>query len=127
MQPTFHITAKATADSSKRILLVDVLRAFALFGIIINHITMSYLAGPSPAGNEQFNIFSPLDGALNTGSFILTFGKFFTIFSFLFGLSFAIQLSSAERKEGFFTVRFLWRLVILFAIGSNTGFRKLFL
>lgn len=82
MQPTLH-PAKAAA-ASERILLVDVLRAFALFGIIINHITMSYLAGPSPAGNEQFNIFSPLDGALNTGSFMLTFGKFFTIFSFLF-------------------------------------------
>lgn len=116
MQPTLHLSTKAEA-SSKRILLVDVLRAFALFGIIINHITMSYLAGPSPAGNEQFNIFSPLDNALSTGSFVLTFGKFFTIFSFLFGLSFAIQLSSAAGKEGSFTIRFLWRLLILFAIG----------
>lgn len=117
MQLPHFFAANSAAASSKRILLVDVLRAFALFGIIVNHITMSYLAGPSPAGNEQFNILSPLDGALNMGSLVFTYGKFFTIFSFLFGLSFAIQLSNAEKKEGSFTLRFLWRLVILFAIG----------
>jgi uncharacterized protein len=117
MQPALSNPAPVATVSSKRILLVDVLRAVALFGIIINHITLSYLAGPSPAGNEQFNIFSPLDSALNTGSFVLTFGKFFTIFSFLFGLSFAIQLGNAQRKGTAFTGRFIWRLAILFAIG----------
>jgi uncharacterized protein len=117
MQPALSNPAPVATVSSKRILLVDVLRAVALFGIIINHITLSYLAGPSPAGNEQFNIFSPLDSALNTGSFVLTFGKFFTIFSFLFGLSFAIQLGNAQRKGTAFTRRFIWRLAILFAIG----------
>jgi uncharacterized protein len=85
-------------------------------GIIINHITISYLAGPSPAG-VPFNIFSPVDDAFDTASFYLTFGKFFTIFSFLFGLSFAIQIESAQRKGASFNLKFLWRLLILFAIG----------
>ncbi len=117
MQQAYSLPLKETGASSSRILIVDVLRAFALFGIIINHITSSYLAGMPPAGNEQYNIFSPLDGAMNLGSLILTFGKFFTIFSFLFGLSFAIQLNNAKNKGGSFTLRFIWRLVILFVIG----------
>lgn len=104
-------------SSYNRIQLIDALRGFALFGIIINHIAMGFLAGPPPPGNEQFNIHSPLDTAFNTAAFVLTFGKFFTIFSFLFGLSFAIQLSNAVKKEESFTLKFLWRLIILFAIG----------
>lgn len=108
---------KAEALASNRIAVIDALRGFALFGIIINHIAMGFLAGPPPPGNGQFNIHSPLDTAFNTAAFFLTFGKFFTIFSFLFGLSFAIQLASTAKKEGSFTLRFLWRLTILFAIG----------
>ena len=44
-------------------------------------------------------------------------GKFFALFSILFGLSFAIQMQSAERKNENFSKRFLWRAVLLFAIG----------
>ncbi len=54
-----------------------------------------------------------LDGiVLNLGT-LLTFGKFFTIFSFLFGLSFALQMRSAAQKGSAFTGRFTWRLVVL--------------
>jgi uncharacterized protein len=116
--PTHLFTPdRSEAPASNRIALIDALRGFALFGIIINHIAMSFLAGPPPPGNEQFNIHSPLDTAFNTAAFHLTFGKFFTIFSFLFGLSFAIQLANAASKERAFALRFLWRLMILFAIG----------
>jgi uncharacterized protein len=43
--------------------------------------------------------------------------KFFTIFSFLFGLSFAIQIDNARGKGRPFAGRFAWRLVLLFLIG----------
>jgi uncharacterized protein len=104
-----------TTHSSERIAVVDVLRAFALFGIIINHATTGFLAGPAP--NPLFNVFGALDDAVIKLAEILTFGKFFAIFSFLFGLSFAIQMQNAERKNAHFSGRFAWRLVILFAIG----------
>lgn len=48
---------------------------------------------------------------------VLIQGKFFTFFSFLFGLSFALQLSNAEQKGGNFLGRYAWRLVILGVIG----------
>jgi uncharacterized protein len=104
MQPSLH----------ERIAVVDVLRAFALFGIIVTHAAGAFLAGPPP-GNV--NIFGPADRWISELENLLTFGKFFSIFAFLFGLSFAIQLDNAARKGTAFAGRFAWRLVLLFAIG----------
>jgi len=94
-----------------RIAVVDVLRAYALFGIIITHSAVGFLAGPPPG--PDFMLFGPLDRAVNQLDHLLTFGKFFTIFSFLFGLSFAIQLRNAVEKGVGFSGRFTWRLVVL--------------
>ena len=93
------------------------LRGFALFGIILNHSAMNFLAGMSPPEYARYNMIAPVDEVLNMLSMLLTFGKFYTIFSFLFGLSFAIQLQQAMTKDTVFTGRFIWRLVILFLIG----------
>ncbi len=94
---------------------MDVLRAFALFGIVITHSAMGFLAGPPP--DPLFNTFSVFDKIIDQLVDLLTFGKFFTIFSFLFGLSFAIQLENANRKGTAFSGRFVWRLIVLLAIG----------
>jgi uncharacterized protein len=108
-------TASMDALNTDRIAVVDILRAVALFGIIINHASLSYLAGLEP--DPLFNILNALDRIVLDLAELLTFGKFFAIFSFLFGLSFAIQLDSAARKGTRFAGRFAWRLAILFAIG----------
>jgi uncharacterized protein len=113
MQPAASVSLDA--PSSERIAIVDILRAFALLGIIINHSAMSFLAGPQPVPN--FNSFSSVDRVVNNLAELITFGKFFAIFSFLFGMSFAIQLDNAARKGSSFAGRFAWRLTILLAIG----------
>ena len=105
--------------TSERIVVVDVLRAFALFGIIVNHAAIAFLAGPQPKPN--YIVFNAFDGFVNEAVRLLTFGKFFAIFSFLFGLSFAIQLQSADRKGASFSGRFAWRLIILLLIGYVHG------
>lgn len=51
----------------------------------------------------------------------LVFGKFFIIFSCLFGLSFFIQMDRVAKKGLDFRPRFLWRLVLLLAIGYLHG------
>ena len=43
----------------ERIAVVDVLRAYALFGIIITHAAMGFLAGPAPGAG--FHAVQPLD------------------------------------------------------------------
>jgi uncharacterized protein len=103
--------ASHPAPAGERLTVLDVLRAFALLGIIITHSAGGYLAGRPP--RPDFMTFSAWDGFVAQFSQLFAFGKFFTIFSFLFGLSFAIQMRSAEQKGTAFAGRFTWRLVVL--------------
>src|SRR4030095_1602560 len=96
-----------------------VLRAYALFGIIVTHSVTGFLAGQAPS--PDFMLFSPLDRVVSNLENLLTFGKFFTIFSFLFGLSFAIQLRNATQKGVGFSGRFTWRLIVLALIALVHG------
>jgi uncharacterized protein len=102
-----------------RIEVVDVLRGFALFGIIVTHSAIGFLAGRPP--RPGFMNFTFLDGLVNQAAFLLFNGKFFTVFSFLFGLSFAIQLHSSARKGAGFSGRYAWRLVVLALIAMVHG------
>jgi uncharacterized protein len=112
-------TAMSDPASAERIVVVDVLRAFALFGIIVTHAAAGFLAGPAP--DPEFMTFSPLDRTVGKLETLFSFGKFYTLFSFLFGLSFAIQLHNAARKGAVFAGRFTWRLTILLVIGFVHG------
>lgn len=100
--------------SVERIKIIDVLRGFALLGIIIVHVVEQYYAGD----NSIFAKNTPLDTGIIIFMSIFIIGKFFPIFSFLFGLSFAIQMNQAKKKGKKYTGRFLWRLVILLGIGA---------
>lgn len=104
-------TGSTLSAPGGRIAVVDVLRAYALFGIIITHSAMGFLAGQPPG--PDFMLLSPVDRVVSQFEHLLTFGKFFTIFSFLFGLSFAIQLRNATEKGVGFSGRFTWRLMVL--------------
>ena len=101
-----------TTSSSNRIEAIDVLRGFTLFGIVLVHMVEQYYAGPYPEGVQSEP--TTLDNILQGFAGIFIMGKFYMIFSFLFGLSFFIQ--SSKRDSGFL-LRFTWRLLILFAIG----------
>jgi uncharacterized protein len=73
-----------------------------------------YYAGPAPKGIGDNQ--SIADGITSGFGFIFIMGKFFMIFSFLFGLSFQIQFSKSNGDTNFL-LRFTWRLLLLFAIG----------
>ncbi len=105
--------------SGERIVVVDVLRAFALSGIIVTHAATGFLAGPAP--DPDYMIFSTMDRAVSQLETLFCFGKFYTVFSFLFGLSFAIQLENATRKGTVFAGRFTWRLIVLLVIAFVHG------
>jgi uncharacterized protein len=85
------------------------------------HFGEQYLGFMPPPG-RPYNIHGTADGVLEALSWIFVRGKGFGIFSFLFGLSFALQMQRAERRPGTdFRPRFAWRLLILFAIGWLHG------
>jgi uncharacterized protein len=102
--------------TANRIEAIDILRGFTLFGILIVHMVEQYYAGQWP---EQYQkaVYSSIADHI-VGGFIAIFisGKFYMIFSFLFGLSFFIQFSKSDSDKNFL-VRFLWRLILLFGIG----------
>jgi uncharacterized protein len=111
------LTASPTAFSDKnRITAIDSLRGFALAGVALVHMTEQYIAGPQPDGFMEG--VNGLPDQILQGVITLFFtGKFFALFSILFGLSFSIQMASAERKGEKFGGRFIWRAALLFLIG----------
>lgn len=96
---------------STRIETIDILRGFTLFGIIIIHMVEQYYAGMMPEGVANH---SPADQIVEGIAAFLIMGKFFMIFSFLFGLSFYLQFSKTDSG---FLARFAWRLLLLGMIG----------
>lgn len=101
----------------QRILLVDALRGFALFGIILAHIGGWFIAGAMPSEVWQKYQNDLGSTIVNYFDAIFITGKFYTFFSFLFGVSFALQLLQKKESDKAFIPRFMWRLVILFIIG----------
>ncbi len=99
-----------------RIDVIDVLRGFTLLGIILVHMSEQYYAGQAPEQYADFASKGLIDNIVSGCIGVFVQGKFYMIFSFLFGLSFYLQLSKSDGSIGFLT-RFFWRLLILFGIG----------
>lgn len=106
----------APIPASKRIVSVDALRGFALAGVALVHMAEQYIAGPFPEGFME-GVDGLPDQIVQVLLQIFITGKFFALFSILFGLSFSIQMDSAASKGLNFSWRFLWRAVLLFLIG----------
>ncbi|MDI6769450.1 MAG: DUF418 domain-containing protein [Anaerolineales bacterium] len=100
----------------ERIQTIDILRGFAIFGILLVNIEFFKQSGLSTAVGlrEPATLLDQL-----ARWFIAFFaeGKFYSIFAFLFGIGMAIQFQRAEQKG----VRFFWtyfrRLLVLLGIG----------
>lgn len=119
MSSTLKLSYKKTLDTeSERLVLVDSLRGFALLGILLAHITLWFDGGPLPEAIYQKYAQDIPAGIALTILNIFVRGKFFAIFSFLFGLSFSLQLLSAEKQNNSsFYFRYAWRLLLLGLIG----------
>jgi len=105
-------------SGQERFEFLDVLRGFALFGIVTaNMISYSlYLYLPESA-KVSMNTY-PMDRVFDFLELVLIEGKFYTIFSVLFGVGFSILLTRAQAKELVFHRFFLRRLFVLYLIGA---------
>lgn len=110
--------ADEAVPAAERIEVLDALRGFALLGIII--INVREWAGWYALQPAEKDAVSGGPASTWWYDFLATSlveGKFYTIFSFLFGLGFALQLSRIQRR-GLDGIRiFRRRLLLLLAIG----------
>jgi len=77
----------------------------------------NYVGGLVPPESMEATNQGAIDQVVSGILGFFFIGKFFALFSFLFGLSFFIQMDNASKKSSNFGGRFLWRLVVLFIIG----------
>ncbi|WP_204031297.1 DUF418 domain-containing protein [Sinosporangium siamense] len=102
----YMLPSPTEAPKIPRILALDVLRGFALGGILmVNILGMAYLfKADSPSASGFVNLFFQ--------------GKFYVLFSFLFGYSFTMQMRSADRDGASRTGRMVRRCVALIVLGA---------
>ncbi|TQR28436.1 DUF418 domain-containing protein [Lysinibacillus sphaericus] len=95
-------------ELNKRIDTLDYLRGFALLGIILVNIpALLWIKTPDTS----------IDIAYNRFLILFVEGKFFSIFSFLFGVGFYIFISRAMAKNNNAYLLFIRRIIILLLIG----------
>ncbi|MBE6203978.1 MAG: DUF418 domain-containing protein [Rikenellaceae bacterium] len=111
-----HNTNLAPAQGA-RITVIDALRGFSLLGVILVHFQQHYSVHSMGPFNEHTPILAQFNDAVFWFVQNVLMGRFINIFAFLFGMSFFIQMDRAAKKGIDFRGRFLWRMVILFAIG----------
>ncbi|TNJ35206.1 DUF418 domain-containing protein [Arenimonas terrae] len=100
----------------ERIAAMDVLRGFALLGILLMNIEA--MAGPLLIA--QTGLDPALTGADRIAdAFVYLFvqGKFYPLFSLLFGMGFAVMLMRADAAQQPFFMVYLCRVLALLAIG----------
>ncbi len=111
----------APVQPAERIQILDILRGFALFGILL--VNMRLFSHPIQT------ILFPTDPTLpwhdRTAEWLIRFlgeGKFYSLFSLLFGLGFTLLMDRIEARGGGFVPLYLRRLFVLLGIGMVHAF-----
>ena len=102
---------------SQRIEALDVVRGFALLGIFLMNI--EWFNRPVATLNDGMP--RGLTGLDWLASWFIAYfvqGKFWTIFSLLFGMGFAVMLTRAERANRSFMAPYLRRILALAVFGT---------
>lgn len=102
---------------TERIEALDVIRGFALIGIFFMNIewfnrTMNEFGNGIPTG------LSSIDWAAHYFVNFFVAGKFWTIFSLLFGMGFAVMLTRSEESGRAFLVPYIRRIIALAIFGA---------
>jgi uncharacterized protein len=103
-----HVSERPVSGR-ERLLALDVLRGFAMVGVLIAYCMWSLGTAPEES-------WSPLDHRIGDAVGFLIDGKFYTILATLFGLGFSIQLGRAS-DDAAAVETYCRRLAILAGIG----------
>jgi uncharacterized protein len=108
-----HSSLKPVTEST-RIDVMDILRGFALLGIVFMNIEWFNRSGTDI---RTFDIsLTGLDHAIGWLVRAFVEGKFYKLFALLFGMGFAVMLLRAKEAGRPFTAWFVRRMLVLFLI-----------
>jgi len=107
------MTSTLPTEQKDRAIIVDVIRGFALIGVLIANFT-SYVDQQTPESVLN-SISSSLDTSLMNINTVFFEWKFMTLFSILFGYGFGLILESLQKKNintnSFFIRRMFWLFI----------------
>ena len=108
----------APVAAGERIHVLDVLRGFALYGVLMSNMVWWFSGygalDPEAAARLATAALDPI--VLELESFFVV-GKFIAIFSFLFGVGFSVQMRRAREREAEVTPLYVRRMLWLFLFG----------
>lgn len=115
------ISPVSPVQQAERIQIVDILRGFALFGILFVNMTIfsrpiQLILFPADPASPWF------DHAAEWLIHFLGEGKFYALFSMLFGLGLTLLMERVEGRGGKFTPLYLRRLLVLLGFGLAHAF-----
>lgn len=111
-------TSAGPVEASERVHLLDALRGFALLGVFVSN-SLSWFSGRSLLPHEQAQALAapPLEKGVHQLYAFFVDQKFITLFSLLFGLGFALQLTRAEGRGASIVPVYRRRLLGLLGLG----------
>jgi uncharacterized protein len=113
------ISLGTPVETQEWVALLDVLRGFALFGVFYSNLNLWFSGRVFlPPERAKVLMSSNANGVAGYLFSFFVFGKFITIFSFLFGLGFAIQLGRADARGASIVPVYLRRLLAMMLIGA---------
>ncbi|NIM93988.1 MAG: M20/M25/M40 family metallo-hydrolase [Anaerolineales bacterium] len=115
-KPSAGAAVKSTAPTKSRITTIDIIRGFAIFGILVFNVS-SFSGQPRTLDSWQ----EPLDRAIFLATRFFVEAKFYSMFSFLFGWGIAVQYARAKERGMKFTSFFVRRMSILLLFGLLHG------
>jgi len=110
-------TTLSPVSPAERIQSLDVIRGFALFGIFLMNVEFFNRATYEIGQGMQLGL-TGIDWLASWFVNYFVQGKFWTIFSLLFGMGFAIMLSRAEQAQRAFLGPYLRRILALATFGA---------
>ncbi len=118
--PENHGKPLAPVNEAERIFSLDVLRGFALLGILISNLV--FFSQPLEIGGWRGGFWhGQADWLADWISVFLVEGKFYPIFSFLFGLGFSIQMDRSSARGIDPKPVYIRRLFVLMGFGLAHG------
>ena len=114
---TEPVLAVLPTPPSERLEILDILRGFAIFGILL--VNMAFYNSPVYLYVTDLKWWAGTADQVAQGLIrFLAEGKFYSLFSFLFGLGLALQMARAETRGARFAPLYVRRLVVLLVIGG---------